>query len=611
MSTTTVRRLAALAAAILVTLASLAGVPARAAEASVLRIAIVAQIDTLNPFKTALLSSINVNRMQFESLVESGLQNEPVGGFADRWETSPDGRTWTFTVPDGRVWSDGQPATADDAAWTLNQIMTKPELATANGTLVANVASAVARDPRTLVITTKAPQAANPGIDIPIVPRHVWENRDAAHYLDDVTEPVVGSGPFVVTKLDKGQSLELAANPRFWRGAPRAAGLRWVWYKNMDAAVQGLRTGEIDLVSGLTNAQFDALSGVPGVTTSAGAGRRYIGLTANPGMASSANQPMGNGNPALRDPAVRRAVFLAIDNATIVERVLGGRAKPGVTQIPTVYPAYFGLPAGASPRTFDPDEAGRLLDAAGYRRGADGVRVDKASGRPLTLRLLGRNSSPDLARIGEYVRSWLERVGVRTTVQIVSDAKTDQDSAVGNYDLLLTGWAVGPDPDFQLSINRCSSRPNTDGSGRLSEVGFCDAEFDRLFAAQHAELDEAHRADLVKRAFGRLYDANVLDVLYYPDQLEAYRSDRWNDFQRQPTGTGPITGQNSYWGLYSATPRDAAGAEGTPGASAAPGAGPASDAVSGASIAGILVTVALAGGAIYLVRRRRSADERE
>src|SRR5690606_29901301 len=177
----------------------------------------------------------------------------------------------------------------------------------------------------------------------------------------------------------------------------------------------------------------------------------------------------------------------------------------------------------------------------------------------------------------------------------------NDDSTLGNYDLYFTGWGIGPDPDFQLSINQCSSRPNADGSGSTSENNWCDPEFDKLYKAQHTELDPAKRAELVKQAFSMIHDAAVNMVIWYADSLEAYRSDRFTGFVRQPEGEGPITGQNAYWGLYSAEAVDAAEGNGE-----ATGGMPREGGVPGWAIgAGVAAVIVIAGGAVLLVLRKR------
>ena len=138
----------------------------------------------------------------------------------------------------------------------------------ANGALVTNIASVRATDPQTLVITLKTAQAPNPGADLPIVPKHVWSGIDAATYANDTD--TVGSGPFVITSFQQNQSVQLKANPNFWRGPPKIGRLTYVSYKSTDAAAQALRTGDVDVVTGLTPAQFASLKGQPGIQTQRG-----------------------------------------------------------------------------------------------------------------------------------------------------------------------------------------------------------------------------------------------------------------------------------------------------------------------------------------------------
>lgn len=595
------RRLAAVAAATALAL-GLTGAPrALAEDRPTLKIAIVADIDSFNPFTTILAAPININRLQYEGLLEWGPDNKPMDGLADKWETSADGKTWTFHLPDGRTWSDGEPITAEDAAFTYKAIRDNESLAAANGSLLENQVSEVAKDKNTFVITLKTPQATNPGLDMPIVPKHVWEGvGDMVKYSADAADgkPVVVSGPFQITKHAKGQSVELKANDKFHRGAPKIAGVTMVYYKNTDAAVQGLKSGEIDLVSGLTTAQFKSLQNQPNIATSTGAGRRYQAIAINPGTLDKDGKPMGDGHPALKDPVVRKAIFTAINNEELLNKVLGGLGKPGKTQIPTVYPEFFGLPSGVTERKFDIEAANKLLDDAGYTKGSDGIRAK--DGKKLEFRLMGRSSASEHAQMAEFVSGWLKQIGIATKVSMVANTQINNDSTLGKYDLYFTGWGIGPDPDFQLAINQCTSRPNADGSGATSENNWCDPEFDKLYVAQHAEMDPAKRAELVKQAFGMIYAADVLDVVYYADNLEAYRSDRFKDFQRQPEG-GPIWGQNSYWGTYSATPTEKAAQE----------AGNSSLSKTGLWIGlGVAAVVAL-GLVGFMLTRRKTSDDRE
>ena len=132
----------------------------------------------------------------------------------------------------------------------------------------------------------------------------------------------------------------------------------------------------------------------------------------------------------------------------------------------------------------------------------------------------------------------------------------------GDYDMYFSGWSLGPDPDYQLFINTCDSRPDADGNGGTSQDGYCNKDFDKLYQQQHVELDEGKRADLVHQALAQHYEDTPSITLWYPNQLEAFRSDRFTGFTKQPTEGGIIANQVGYWGYTSVEPANAEDASG-------------------------------------------------
>ncbi|MGG5171896.1 ABC transporter substrate-binding protein [Pseudarthrobacter sp. J1738] len=600
------RSIPAVLAAAVIALAPAAGtLPAATAASSeasgtTLKLALTGDIDSLNPFKAILASSTNILALQYQSLVAYGPKNnEDIPSMADKWETSPDGKVWTFHLPKDRKWSDGEPITAKDGAWTFKAIQTNDELKQANGSLLSSVQSVEAKDDETLVITLNAPQAPNPGTQLPIMPEHVWSKvGDPAKYTND--KDTVGSGPFIVTSYDKTAGVSLKSNPYYWEGKAKIDGITYAPYKNTDAAVQALKTGEVDLISGLTPAQYKALQNQPGITTNAGTGRRYQAIGINPGTTTPENKLIGDGNPALQDVQLRRAIVMAIDNKTLLEKVLQGLGQEATGEVPLAYPQY-NWDTKDLPLKYNPKAANELLDKAGYTKGADGIRLDK-TGKPLKLRLAGRNSEPTHQQMADYVKPWLKEIGIDVTTVMKSSAQLNDDSVVGNFDLYFTGWGMGPDPDFQLSINTCASRPNADGTGATSENNYCSPEFDAIFKQQHEELDQAKRSALVKKAQELIYNAAVNNVMYYANTLEAYRSDKFEPFVTQPEEGGVITGQNGPWGYYSATPVSSkSGTEQSDG-----GFNPAA-----VIVPAVIVVVLAAGGFVLYRRRNATAGDRE
>lgn len=563
-----------------------------------LRVAIQKQIDSLNPFLGYSLSATDLFRQIYPTLTTYSPDNFSVmPELAQHWQSSPDRLTWTFAIRPGVKWTDGQPVTAKDAAYTFNRMITEPAAAKANGNFVENFDSVTAPDDQTLVIKTKTPQATMTALDVPIVPEHIWRNvKDVASFANDKM-PVVGSGPFELTEYQPEQHATLRANKHFWRGAPKIDELRFVQFKNSDAAVQALRKGDVDVVQKLTPAQFDALKGQDNITQVKGQGRRFFEIVLNPGATNSENAPIGTGHPALRDIRVRQAIDRAIDRKTIVDKVLGGYGQIGGGYVPPIFDDFTWAPEAARARGFDPAAANAMLDQAGYRRGPGGERVGP-DGKPLNFRFVLHGDESADAQVGEFVKRWLEDVGIKVELQPVSDNQLDDRTTSGDFDMVISGWSANPDPDYVLRLQSCAARPKPGASG-TPDTFLCDKTYDDFSNRQLAEFDPAARAGLVKQAEQRFYDQAAGLIVYYQNSLEAYRSDRFSGFTTQPTKEGVITAQQGYWGYYGAQPT-----------AAAMGAGGSNY----GTVALVLGLGVLGLGAVLVLmtmRRRATADDRE
>lgn len=564
--------------------------PASARQPVVLKVAIVQQIDSMNPFLAVFQSSTEVGRLMYDYLTAYSASDQSVTeGLANKWEPSADKLTWTFTVPEGKKWSDGVPITARDVAFTFTLMMTDEVARTANGSFVTNFSSVTATDDRTVVITTKAPQVTMLALDVPIVPKHVWEKAGSIKDYANDRMPVVGSGPFVLSEHVPGQFIKLKANKDYWRGAAKFDELHFVYFQNSDAAVQALGKGEIDLVNRMAPAQFDSLQGKPGVTRNKAQGRRFTELMINPGAQTRTGEPIGDGSPVLRDVRVRRAIAQAIDLDALIARVNLGYAEKGAGLVPPVFGKYHWQPTAAELRTFDPAAANAALDAAGLPRKADGTRFP--------LRLIGRAGRAYDEQASEYLKRSLGDIGIPLDVRLVSDNQLNESTTAATYDLAFSGWSTNIDPDFVLSLHTCAQRPGADGKGGTTDTYFCDETYDKLYAQQLSEFDEAKRVEIVKQMQARFYDQVPAVVLAYENALEGYRSDHFAKFTTQPAQGGVIMAQNGMWGYYGAEP--------------AGQAAPASRGWGGLAAFGAAVAAMALAIVVYLRRRRATAGERE
>lgn len=560
-------------------------------------------IDTLNPFAGFLSISYEVYADVYDLLTGWSQKDfSPVPGIAESWTASPDGKTWTFKIRSGVKWSDGQPLTAKDVAYTFNRVVNGETENAAFYNYVANLKKVTAPDDTTAVFELSAADPIMTHMWVPILPEHIWKNvseKDAGTFDN---KEMVGTGAFQLVEQKPGEFIKLKANKSYWGGASKIDNLIYRIFKNDDAMAQALQKGEIDAVADIGANQFLALKDKPGITTVQATGLSFSELGFNTGAATTDNQPVGDGHPALKDKALRQAIGYAIDQQTIVNKVLRGLGKPGVGVIPPVYTAYKFDP-GANARTFDIAKANSLLDAAGYTKGSDGIRLDPKSGKKLDFRLFGRTEDENSKGVVPYIQDWMNQIGIKTKVQFVTDDKLTDIIAHGNYEMFTWGWGVEPDPGFQLSTFTCDQRDSgtaKDPVAGWSDSFYCNPAYDALYQQQSNEIDPAKRAELVKQMQQMIYDDAPYIVTYYVDSLEAYRSDKWTGVQRQPTDGGNVFFQ---YGTYSYRNLDLVSAQEDSG-----GGGLATGVIVGI---GVAAAALVAGGVVAFARRRSTADERE
>ncbi|GAB3177798.1 ABC transporter substrate-binding protein [Streptomyces incanus] len=566
-----------------------------------LTVAVAQSVDSLSPFLAVRLLSTSIHRLTYEYLTNYDPEdNHVVPGLATQWESSPDKLTWTYTIRSDSKWSDGERATAEDAAWTFRTMMTDEGAATANGSFVANFEEVTAPSPTELVIRLKKPQATMTALDVPIVPRHVWEKvDDFSKFNNDKDLPVVGNGPFVLTDYKADSYVRLEANKDFWRGAPRFDELLFRYYKDQDAAVSALRKGEVSFVAGspsLTPAQAASLQNEKDIKVNDAPGRRFYALATNPGAKAKNGEKMGDGHPSLLDQRVRNALFMAVDRKAVVDKVFQGHAVNGAGYIPPRYAKYFWEPSAGQELAYDPEKAARLLDRAGFKRNGDGKRAGK-DGKPLNYRILCHATDPNDKAIGKYLEEWWGALGIGVTLNCL-DNVTDPWLA-GEYDLAFDGWSVNPDPDFVLSIHTCGALPATPEDTGATDNFICDKKYDGLYAQQLAEYDPAERANIVQQMESRLYDLGYMNVMAYPNAVEAYRTDQIESITTMPSKAGNIYGQDGYWSWWSAVPAESGEDSGSS----------SSTGVVVGIVAGVVVLAGL--GVFVAMRRRATAEDRE
>jgi len=540
----TISTVAALAAVALVTAACSGGSPQNTSSPSggqvkkggTLRLGTASGIDSLNPFVTFQQDSYSSFEYIYPFLVQydtKSLQFAP--DFASSWETSSDGLTWTFHTRPNAKWSDGQPLTAEDAAWTFETIIKYQKGPTANfGQDFAHVSSITTPDPNTLVITYKKPVAVvlSNLQQVPILPEQVWgkyatgDGKGLKTYPNEPPngQPMVGGGPFVLAKYQKKQIALFQANPSYYGTEPHIDGFGLQFFDNDDAMVSALKTGQLDAIETVPATSVSTLK-AGGANVFIGPGLEFHDFIIN-------SNPKKTKNPELLNPQVKMAFEYAIDRNEIVKTAWLGYGQPGTTIVPPGTGTWHDSSIKALP--FDLDKANQILDALGYTKGSGGIRV--ANGHPMSYTVIfphDEQGSGD--RAFTIIQNDFSQIGVKLTQKPMDDSAAfaaitaPGETGYTEFDLAMWDWVPLEDPDFILSVMQCNQ------FGAWSDSGYCNADYDKMYLDQSAAVDPKQRLQIVYQMQKKIFDDRPYIVLNYQDILDAW-TNGWTGFVESNQG---------------------------------------------------------------------------
>ncbi len=446
----------------------------------------------------------------------------PVPGIVKSWSLSEDKKTVTFELEPGVKWSDGVPVTAADVKFSLESLGGHGALFTS---YVESITKIETPDPETVVIHTSEPDTRMiGGLLVYVIPKHVWGKVPLKELTGSYKPqlPLVGSGPFIVTKFEKGRILVMERNPEFRGSAPNYDKIEFVKYGNQDAVERAVQVGEVDLDLEVASSSFQRLGEAANVETLRGSSPSYTQLSFN--VCPEDLCPDAKRNPAVTERAVRQAVGYAVDRDRVNQIATRGNSFVAYGILPSYYKAFYSKPE--LDYEYDPEKAEELLDEAGWEAQGGGPR--KRGDEELKLNLYVRSESTYNIQAAKLVAEQARKVGIEFDVQVVSTEKlteiTTQEvdgKMAPEYDTFIWGWGGDPyDPSFLLSIL------TSEEIGGSSDSFFSNAEYDRLYRAQTAEFDVAKRKEIIERMVAIAQEELPYLVLSYDPTLQAYRSDQ-------------------------------------------------------------------------------------
>ncbi|HLU59255.1 MAG TPA: ABC transporter substrate-binding protein [Pseudonocardia sp.] len=439
-----------------------------------------------------------------EPLIFISTDYELSPALAESWELSEDGMDLRLALRQGVQWHDGTPFTAQDVKFNFEEIV---PLSFYGQDISARLDSVEIVDDATVVLHMKEPYG--PLLETVaaqfMVPRHLYEGTD--YVTNEANMAPIGTGPMMFESYSSGEQIVLVKNPDYWGGPVQVDRAIFPIMGDAAARTEALFAGEIDQAV-VDVAQLGRVRDNPDtMLLEKFAYPQYVAM-------------MFNGeNPYLADPAVRRAIFSAIDREAVADVVLQGFGRPATTFFPDSL-GWANSPNIDFSRDFprDVDAINKALDDAGFPRGPDGVRF--------TLDLRYTAERTETAAMAELARSMLADVGVGVNLVGTSAAVyTEKVYTDGDFGISFLPATVGPDPNIAMARwYMC----NPEKRASANPSGICDPQIDAAALEAAGAASREQRATAFHAFQERAAELMIYaPVVWFNGQFPSVNTSRW------------------------------------------------------------------------------------
>ncbi|MEO5374583.1 MAG: peptide ABC transporter substrate-binding protein [Alphaproteobacteria bacterium] len=404
----------------------------------------------------------------------------------------------TYTLQPRAVWGDGTPVTTSDVVFTW-EVGRHPQSGFSSGELYRRIRSIDARDDKTFTLhldrVTFDYNAIN---DFRLLPvrREQAAFADPAQYRTrtafdtDTTSPGLFNGPYRIVEVERGSHVVLERNA-YWFGAqPQFRRIVVKVVENTAALEANLLSGSVDYVAGELGLTLDQA-----LAFEKRHGDRFS-VIYKPGLTFE-HIDLNLDNPALKDVRVRRALLLGLNRPLIAERLFGGRQPVADT---AVNPLDWVHAKDITTYPHAPDRAAALLNEAGWRMGAGGLRRN-AAGQPLTLELMTTAGNRIRELVEQVLQSQWKTLGVDVRIRN-EPARVFFGETLRNRRfaaLAMYAWLSAPESVPRSSLHSKMIPTAANNWAGQNYGGYTNPEMDDLIDRIEVELDRDKRKDLWRR----------------------------------------------------------------------------------------------------------------
>jgi peptide/nickel transport system substrate-binding protein len=436
---------------------------------------------------------------------------------------SADGKTITYKLRKTK-WHDGTDFTCDDLVFT-RLVQITPNSGSLYAIDFANIDTIDCPNPNSAVVKLKNPRGdwwryfSGLGYAMPKNAGKPEEFKTWAY-----NRKPIGTGPYKVTEFITGDHITFDRNPNYWQeGKPYIDKVVVRIVPSSEVGLQLLKSGETDVMWNNTEADLPALEKMPNVALFAApqpGGERLILNLTKPGDPSDNKTP----HPILGDLKVRQAIAYGIDKDSIIKNVLNGKAIPGAGEL-NIDPYNCNI----KPYAFDVAKAKQLLDEAGWKPGADGIRVKDGQRLRIKYQTTTGNKLREDSQV--LVVENMKAIGVEFFIEnqpsslLIGSWGANSPRKKGNFDIIMYTTNAAIDPHSQM-FNYFHSKniPSADNQGGANYSRWNDPETDKLIDQAGALFDWPKRKDLYCQAAARVVDGASHIYLYGRMTLQSFNT---------------------------------------------------------------------------------------
>jgi peptide/nickel transport system substrate-binding protein len=459
----------------------------------------------------------------YEGLLEYDFKLTPQPGLAKSWKVSPDGKMITFKLQENVTFHDGKPFTSADVKFTVLDVLKKSHPRGINTFRALQAIDTPDQYTAVFKMSEPAPYMlmALSGYESPMLPKHIFEAGDVTKHPN--ADLPIGTGPFKFVEWQKGQFMRFDKNPSYWKkGRPYLDRIvaRFIADGSTRAAVLETQEAHIAGFNAVLPVDVRRLEKL-----------NHIGMTTRGYEMQSpiVELDFNTRTKPFDDVKVRQAVAYAIDRKFVIDNIWFGFGRPATGPINSNFKANGLYTADVKNYnvTNGIEMANKLLDEAGYKRGADGVRFE-----------ITHDITPygeEWRRFGEYVAQQLGKIGIKVTLR-QEDVPAWLRRVYTNYDYQLTNNWIQTLADPVIGVHRLyHSGSIRQGTVFVNGTRWSTPETDNLMNQAAVEMNSKNRAKIYHDLQKRIVDASPIVFVHELDFVTVHNK-KVQNFLVSPLG---------------------------------------------------------------------------